>query len=146
MGTHPGNFFLNPSLTANHSCGVCDNCNKDNTFHQLLLFQPRQNNTTPPNQSSNESHAMLPRPSRPVEAESSRKGPNRATKTNARKRNVEHITNEDDKKINNCFATLSCMLERKKVEEDECNEYAKLLAKKVTEISRKNARQDHLQN
>lgn len=53
---------------------------------------------------------------------------------NASKRrpiNTDHYLDDAQKKINESFDTLNYVLKRKKEDEDECDVYAKLLAKKL---------------
>lgn len=72
----------------------------------------------------------MPTPSQPVETIPN----NTVNKSNAKKRpkRAETINLEAaEKTINDSFATLTRVLETKKVEEDECDVYAKLLAKKL---------------
>ncbi|KAI4458962.1 alcohol dehydrogenase transcription factor myb/sant-like [Holotrichia oblita] len=104
--------FLGPTLTVEETMDTEE--------------QPLQNDST-----SNDGDTMPRRPSQQAEMESSRKGPNTVIKINARKRNIDHVINEADKNINNSFATQSRVLERTIIEEDDCDIYAKLLAKKL---------------
>lgn len=55
-------------------------------------------------------------------------------RTNASKKrpiNTDHYLDDAQKKINESFDTLNYVLKRKKEDEDECDVYAKLLAKKL---------------
>ncbi|KAL4718253.1 hypothetical protein ACJJTC_018252 [Scirpophaga incertulas] len=52
-------------------------------------------------------------------------------KKKTKKIHMDHIISEADKKIDDSFATLSNVLQQKKVEADECDLYASLLAKKL---------------
>lgn len=72
-----------------------------------------------------------PKPPQTKEKESSQTVHYTATKTNAKKRHMDHIIIEADKKINDSFETLNNILKTKKKEEDECDVYASLLAKKL---------------
>lgn len=86
---------------------------------------------TPPTQGSNVDETMPPKPPQTKEKESSQTVHYTATKTNAKKRHMDHIISEADKKNYDSFETLSNVLKTKKREEDECDVYASLLAKKL---------------
>lgn len=84
----------------------------------------------PPSTSSNQSSFEMTAPSPPQENPKKTITP---TRTNATKKRpiTDHYLDEAQKKINESFDTLNHVLKVKKVDEDECDVYAKLLAKKL---------------
>lgn len=84
----------------------------------------------PPSPSSIQSSFEMTAPSPPQENPKKTITP---TRTNATKKRpiTDHYLDEAQKKINQSFDTLNHVLKAKKVDEDECDVYAKLLAKKL---------------
>lgn len=84
----------------------------------------------PPSTSSNQSSFEMTTPSPPQENPKKTITPTRTNATKIRPI-TDHYLDEAQKKINESFDTLNHVLKVKKVDEDECDVYAKLLAKKL---------------
>jgi len=86
----------------------------------------------PPSTSSIQSSDEITAPSPPQENTKTTNTP--TCRTNASKKrpiNTDHYLDDAQKKINESFDTLNYVLKKKKEDEDECDVYAKLLAKKL---------------
>lgn len=85
----------------------------------------------PPSTSSIQSSDEITAPSPPQENTKKTNIPTRTNATKKRPVNTDHYLDEAQKKINESFDTLNHVLKKKREDEDECDVYAKLLAKKL---------------
>lgn len=98
-----------------------------------IIFQPLENETImpPPSTSSIQPSDQIITSLSPQENKKKTHTPTRTNAVKKRQISTDHYLDDAQKKINESFETLNYALKVKKVEEDECDVYAKLLAKRL---------------